>query len=108
MKSRCECCGQLLPGQFEVDLETNHARRNGREVKLYPQAAEILYVLWRAKGGTVPRDKLKSALWGHLGECPQWCDNVISVHITRLRKEMEALGVTVMTINRRGVRAIVE
>ena len=51
-------------GLFEFDLSSGELRREGEVVKLPPQPAKVLTLLLECPGELVPRDRLKSHIWG--------------------------------------------
>lgn len=56
--SRCQF------GLFEFDLSSGELRREGHVVKLPPQPTKVLTLLLERPGELVPRERLKSHIWG--------------------------------------------
>jgi DNA-binding winged helix-turn-helix (wHTH) protein/TolB-like protein len=51
-------------GAFEFDTATGELRREGREVRLQSQPAQVLRLLVEHAGEVVTRDTLRAAIWG--------------------------------------------
>jgi two-component system OmpR family response regulator len=78
---------RLTCGELELDLISRVARRAGREIELQPREFQMLEYLMRRKGRVVTRTMLLEGLWDYRFD-PQ--TNVIDVHISRLRKKIDA------------------
>ena len=77
----------------------------GQRINLSKIEFRILLTLMRIKGRTVSRDKLMEALW----ETDCFVDeNTLSVNVGRLRKKLEAAGLTDFIATRHGVGYIIE
>lgn len=76
------CCADL-----ELDLVSRTAKRDGRDITLQPREFQMLEYLMRRKGRVVTRTMLLSGVWDYHFD-PQ--TNVIDVHISRLRKKIDA------------------
>lgn len=98
---RCPTCGGDLPDtDLVVDLGTNTAIRNGMVVTLPPMGAELLYLLAKAAPRIISRDSLISGVWG--GREPENVDSAIRVKVSRLRQDIEPLGLTIITAKHQG------
>ncbi len=75
----------LLFGDLELHLKSRVAYRAGQLLDLSPKEYEILHLLMRHAGETVPRDLLLRDVW-HLNFDPQ--TNVIDVNMSRLRARL--------------------
>ncbi len=80
---------RLVCGGLELDLLTRTARRGNRTIELQNREFQMLEFLMRRKGRVVTRTMLLEGLWGYRFD-PQ--TNVIDVHISRLRKKVDAEG----------------
>ncbi|MEO0995379.1 MAG: response regulator transcription factor, partial [Pseudomonadota bacterium] len=80
---------RLTCGDLELDLIARTARRGDREIPLQPREFQMLEYLMRRKGRVVTRTMLLSGVWDYHFD-PQ--TNVIDVHISRLRKKIDAEG----------------
>lgn len=77
----------------------------GQRINLSKNEFRILLTLMRGKGRTVSREKLMEALW----ETDCFVDeNTLSVNVGRLRKKLEAAGLTDFIATRHGVGYIIE
>jgi len=79
----------LVCGDLKLDLLARTAERGGRAIDLQNREFQMLEYLMRRKGWVVTRTMLLEALWGYHFD-PQ--TNVIDVHISRLRKKIDAEG----------------
>lgn len=97
----CPTCGGPLPdADLVVDLDSNTACRFGLVVKLAPTAAEVLYLLAKASPRVAHRDALIRGVWG-MAET-EGGGRAVDVQISRLRREIEPLGLTIITIRCEG------
>jgi DNA-binding response OmpR family regulator len=62
--------------------------RGGRTIDLTTREYELLEYLVRHKGTLVSREMLARDVWGETERCTP-LDNVIDVHIARLRKKID-------------------
>jgi two-component system, OmpR family, response regulator len=85
------------PADPEVD-EDGLLRIGGAWVALPPIEARLATALLERLGSVVPRDALVRAGW------PQGAPNrnVLDVHILRLRRRLEDVGLTIRTVRSRG------
>ena len=79
---------RLTVGDLDVDLVTRKAIRGGRPIDLTTREFELLHYLMRHEGHVVPRDLLASDVWQDTARSST-LDNVIDVHIARLRRKLD-------------------
>jgi two-component system, OmpR family, copper resistance phosphate regulon response regulator CusR len=97
---------RLSVADLVIDVPTRAVTRAGRPVDLTAREFELLQYLVRHKGALVSREMLARDVWGETERCTP-LDNVIDVHIARLRKRVDQ-GHTVRLIHTvRGVGFIV-
>ena len=97
---------RLAVADLEIDVATRRVTRDGVRVELTSREYELLEYLVRHRGTIVSREMLARDVWGE-PERGTPLDNVIDVHITRLRKKVDQ-GVAVKLIHTvRGVGFIV-
>ncbi len=77
----------LRAGDLEMDLLKRIVRRDGKAVNLHPREFSLLEYFLRHAGQVVTRSMLLEAVWNYRFD-PQ--TNVIDVHISRLRRKLEA------------------
>jgi DNA-binding response OmpR family regulator len=80
---------RLAAGDLEVDLITRRVTRAGRPVELTVREFELLEYLLRHQGQVVPREALARDVWKETARTTP-LDNVIDVHIARLRRKVDA------------------
>ena len=80
---------RLGAGDLEVDLITRRVMRGGRPVELTVREFELLEYLLRHQGQVVPREALARDVWKETSRTTP-LDNVIDVHIARLRRKVDA------------------
>ncbi|MEM9147950.1 MAG: response regulator transcription factor [Pseudomonadota bacterium] len=90
---------RLSCGDLELDLIGRTARRGDREIDLKPREFQMLEYLMRRKGRVVTRTMLLLGVWDYHFD-PQ--TNVIDVHISRLRKKIDAAAETPLIRTVRG------
>jgi TolB-like protein/DNA-binding winged helix-turn-helix (wHTH) protein/Tfp pilus assembly protein PilF len=94
---------------FEIDLRTKELRREGRPVKLPPQALRLLELLAGHPGQLVTREEIQQKIWG----CDTFVDFEHSINKS-IRQIRDALGDDadrprfIETVPRRGYRFIAE
>ncbi len=79
----------LACGDLELDLIARSARRGGRSVELLPREFQMLEYLMRRQGRVVTRTMLLEGVWDYRFDPGT---NVIDVHISRLRRKIDAEG----------------
>jgi len=75
-------------GSFEVDPVTRTVLREGIRLELTVREFELLEYLARNKGRVVSREMLARDVWKEPGRATP-LDNVIDVHVARLRKKLD-------------------
>ena len=80
---------RLSAGDLEMDLITRHVARAGKLVELTVREFELLEYLLRHQGQVVPREALARDVWKETARTTP-LDNVIDVHIARLRRKVDA------------------
>jgi two-component system copper resistance phosphate regulon response regulator CusR len=73
---------------LELDAITRRVARQGREIELTPKEFELLDYLMRYQGQTVSREMLAREVWHAVARATP-LDNVIDVHIARLRRKID-------------------
>jgi two-component system copper resistance phosphate regulon response regulator CusR len=73
---------------LEMDLLRHSASREGRELTLTAREFELLEYLLRHQGNIVSREMLARDVWKESGRYTP-LDNVIDVHIARLRQKLD-------------------
>ena len=80
---------RLGAADLDVDLITRKVTRGGRPVELTVREFELLEYLLRHQGQVVPREALAREVWKETARTTP-LDNVIDVHIARLRRKVDA------------------
>ncbi len=79
---------RLLVGDLEMDLVTRKVTRSGQPVELTVREFELLEYLLRYHGQVVSRETLARDVWKETARTTP-LDNVIDVHIARLRRKVD-------------------
>jgi two-component system copper resistance phosphate regulon response regulator CusR len=79
---------RLLVGDLEMDLVTRKVIRAGQPVELTVREFELLEFLMRYHGQVVSRETLARDVWKETARTTP-LDNVIDVHIARLRRKVD-------------------
>ena len=80
---------RLTVGDLEVQLITREVTRGGRPVELTVREFELLAYLLRHQGKVVSREGLARDVWKETARSTP-LDNVIDVHVARLRRKVDA------------------
>lgn len=80
---------RLAAGDLDVHLITREVVRGGRRVDLTVREFELLEYLLRHQGQVVSRETLARDVWKETARTTP-LDNVIDVHIARLRRKVDA------------------
>jgi DNA-binding response OmpR family regulator len=88
---------RLSVADLVLDVPSRGVTRGGEKVELTPREYELLEYLVRHKGTLVSREMLARDVWKETERCTP-LDNVIDVHMARLRKRVDA-GRTVKLIH---------
>jgi two-component system, OmpR family, copper resistance phosphate regulon response regulator CusR len=80
---------RLATGDLEVELITRKVTRSGQPIELTVREFELLEYLLRHQGQVVSRELLARDVWKETARTTP-LDNVIDVHIARLRRKVDA------------------
>lgn len=87
-RGRPEHALRFKVADLEIDLVTRTAVRAGRSLELTPREFQLLEYLMRHQGQLVSRQMLASDVWKEPNRGTP-LDNVIDVHIARVRKKVD-------------------
>ena len=87
-RGRPEHILKLKLADLEIDVATRKVQRGGRALHLTAREYELLEYLLRYAGHTVSREMLARDVWSEPRRDPT-TDNVIDVHIARLRRKVD-------------------
>jgi DNA-binding response OmpR family regulator len=93
---------RVTVGDLEMDLITRGVVRGGRPVELTVREFELLEYLMRHHGQVVSREALARDVWKETSRSTP-LDNVIDVHIARLRRKIDGEGQLKLIHTVRGV-----
>jgi DNA-binding response OmpR family regulator len=93
---------RLSLGDLDMDLITRRVSRGSRAVELTVREFELLEYLMRHHGQVVSRDTLARDVWKETARTTP-LDNVIDVHIARLRRKVDVEGADKLIHTVRGV-----
>src|SRR5688572_29039719 len=79
---------RLKVDDLEMDLVSRKITRGGREVELTAREYDLLQYLMRRQGQVVPRETLARDVWKETARSLT-LNNVIDVHIARLRRKID-------------------
>lgn len=101
---RREQATELHVGDLELHLTKRVAMARGERLDLTPTEFEILATLLRAQGETVSRAELLREVWSYDFDPGT---NLVDVHVNRLRRKLEGVGLAglVRTVRSRGYAA---
>ncbi len=97
---------RLSVADLVIDVPARAVTRAGRKIDLTNREYELLEYLVRHNGTLVSREMLARDVWGETGRCTP-LDNVIDVHIARLRKRIDQEEAVRLIHTIRGVGFIV-
>ena len=89
---------RLMVGDLEMDLITRKVTRAGTAVELTVREFELLEYLMRHSAQVVSRETLARDVWKETSRTTP-LDNVIDVHIARLRRKIDLAGTAVKLIH---------
>lgn len=94
---------RLAVKDLKADLVSRKVQRAGQPVELTVREFELLEYLLRHAGGVVSRDMLARDVWNEVNRATP-LDNVIDVHVARLRRKIDLPGRTklIHTVRGRG------
>ena len=93
---------RLSVADLDMDLVTRKVTRDGKSVELTLREFELLEYLMRHEGQPVPRDTLARDVWKETDRGTP-LNNVIDVHIARLRRKIDLDQSTKLIHTVRGV-----
>ena len=93
---------RLIVADLELDLVTRNVTRGGAPVELTVREFELLEHLMRFQGQVVSRETLARDVWKETARTTP-LDNVIDVHIARLRRKVDVDPATKLIHTVRGV-----
>ena len=79
----------LEAGTLSLDRLTRHVTRDGEAVELTTREFDLLVYLMRHQGQVVSREALTRDIWNEPARATP-LDNVIDVHVARLRRKIDA------------------
>lgn len=88
-RGRTDESTKLRCGEIDMDRVARHVSRAGQSIDLTPKEFELLEFLLQHKGHVVSREMLALALWNTRARVVP-LDNVIDVHVARLRAKIDA------------------
>ena len=87
-RGKTESIVSLKLGPLEMDLTTRLVTRDNKPIELTVREFELLEFLLRNKGRAVSREMLARDVWKEINRATP-LDNVIDVHIARLRRKVD-------------------
>jgi two-component system, OmpR family, copper resistance phosphate regulon response regulator CusR len=87
-RGRTEQPARLKVADLEMDVGKHSVMRGGRELELTAREFEILEYLFRHQGRVVSREMLARDVWKEIARQTP-LDNVIDVHMARLRRKID-------------------
>ena len=93
---------RLSVADLEMDLSTRQVTRQGHQIDLTVREFELLHCLMRHEGRVVSRGMLAQRVWRDTARSTT-LDNVIDVHMTRVRRKIDVPCATKLIHTVRGV-----
>jgi two-component system, OmpR family, response regulator len=90
----------LRIAELEIDPLHRRALHRGAPISLTPKEFELLWCLARQNGEILTRKELLESVWGYRFDPGT---NVVDVHVTRLRRKLEATGAADLIRTVRGI-----
>ena len=87
-RGRSEQNLRLLLADLEMDLVTRKVKRGGTEIPLTAREFDLLELLLRHQGQIVSREMIAKEVWQEVDRATP-IDNLIDVHIARLRRKID-------------------
>ncbi len=87
-RGKADQAGRLVFADLELDPVAREVRRAGKSIELTSREFDLLAYLLRHRGQIVSREMLARDVWKEPGRGTP-LDNVIDVHITRLRRKID-------------------
>jgi two-component system, OmpR family, copper resistance phosphate regulon response regulator CusR len=104
--SRVEAVTRFALADLQMDLLARKVERGGQPVELTQREFELLEFLLKHQGQVVSREMLARDVWHEVARATS-LDNVIDVHIARLRKKVDRDGLVRLIHTVRGVGFVV-
>lgn len=101
-RGRADQTLRLVLADLDLDCVTRRVTRGGQDIALTAKEFELLEYLLRHQGHVVSREMLARDVWKD-EERTAAVDNVIDVHVTRLRRKVDAPFATNLLKTIRGV-----
>jgi len=92
----------LVTADLAVDLLERRVKRGDREIDLTPKEFDILVYLMQSGGAVVSREMISRDVW-KINSRATPLDNVIDVHVSRLRRKIDSPADAPLIRNVRGV-----
>ncbi|SFQ04075.1 response regulator transcription factor [Variovorax sp. 770b2] len=93
---------RLRVADLNLDLLTRNVTRGGHSLKLTLREFELLTYLMKHSGRVVSKNMLAQDIWENIDRATP-IDNIIDVHISRLRRKLDAAGRTELLRTVRGI-----
>jgi two-component system, OmpR family, copper resistance phosphate regulon response regulator CusR len=106
-RGRAEPASSLRVSDLELDVSAHSVTRGGRDLELTAREFELLEYLLRNRGRVVSREMLARDVWKETDRATP-LDNVIDVHIARLRRKIDDAFESKLIHTVRGVGFIVK
>jgi len=87
LRRQSESSTTLTCGTIVIDLISRHVSLDGMTLDLTPREFDLLAFLIQHKGQTVSRDMIATYVWREVSRFSS-LDNVIDVHVSRLRRKL--------------------
>jgi DNA-binding response OmpR family regulator len=106
-RGRLEEAARLCVADLAMDVAARRVTRGGLDLELTPREFELLEYLLRNSGRVVSREMLARDVWKETARATP-LDNVIDVHIARLRKKVDEASQVKLIQTVRGVGFVVK
>ncbi len=93
---------RLKVADLEIDVLRRKATRRGHHLDLTAREFDVLHLLAENAGNVVSREMLARVVWNNIPRATS-LDNVIDVHVTRLRRKVDTPFGVALIETRRGV-----
>lgn len=98
---------EVVSGDLRLELMTRRATVGGEAIALTQMEWELLLLLARSSGAVVSRDAIAHQLWPRQTRS-SGLDNLIDVHVGRLRRKLESAGSLLALRTVRGLGFVLE
>lgn len=106
-RGRSDETSKLKCADLELDRITHKVTRGGQTIELTGKEYELLEFLMMHQGHIVTREMLAKEIWGERARVVP-LDNVIDVHMTRLRSKIDSSHSPTLIKTRRGLGFILQ